>query len=497
MKKRNCGVLLHLTSLPSKYGCGDFGQPAFSFIKTLSQSAQNFWQLLPLNPLLALNSFSPYSSFSSNAISSLFLSPENLYELQLADRNDLTPFNTNSPQTNYQRVSLFKDHLLEKAWKRMERKLPSHTGFTLFCEKNRYWLDDYALFIALKISNNHAPWYEWPQPLKLRNPKALQSAKLRYEEIIQKTKFTQFLLDSQLENLREFAHSHNVHLIGDLPFYQNCDSVEAWTQPFCFKLNENLTPAFLSGMPPDIYSPLGQRWRNPVYNWDQLKRCNYKIWKNRLRRMFSLYDMIRLDHFRGFVSYWQIDATLGDARKGTWVDVDTDHFLGEMARHFPTFPVFVEDLGASNAKVREVVSSFNLPGSRVLQFGFDPFSPNNIHLPHNYPHNCVASTSTHDTNTIIGWFRAADTEQKNKVLDYVGESHSLKGLHTKLIRSVMISQADTVIIPFQDILGLGEEGRINHPGSGSNNWSWRYSAERIEHSVFKDIARMSEIYDRV
>ncbi len=489
---RRNGILLPLSSLPSPYAIGDLGPPALDFVNFLHRSKQTLWQLLPLNSISPFQHFSPYSSNSSLACSTHYLSPELLLQNGMLERQDLVSL---TPPSNFREAFFFKTDLAKKALDRLSK--PFDSLFEAYCHKNSYWLEDHALFCIL---NNHfkgVSWNTWPGPLRDREPSALSEVGHHFTNQIKLEQFLQFILDYQISELRQACHNKGIQIIGDIPFYVNFHSADVWAHRNLFRLNRDLAPAFLSGVPPDRFSATGQLWGNPVYNWKQMARDQFRWWIGRFERMFAFYDMVRIDHFRGFVSYWQVPAGARTARDGEWVDTPANSFFSTMLRHFPCFPVIAEDLGTIDAKVREVMNCFGFPGTKVLLFAFDTADPANPYLPHNYPSNCLAATGTHDTSTTRGWFeKEADENVKLNLFRYLGREVTSDRIHWELMRLVMMSRANLAVFPMQDILGLGDEARINTPGTAQGNWLWRMPSDYFDPALESELAQMTTIFNR-
>lgn len=496
MRKRGSGILLHVSSLPSPYGIGDLGEPAERFSNFLQSSQQCFWQILPLNSICPFQRFSPYSSNSSLACSLHYLSPEHLVKENLIDRDELHyPENITDPRTTFRNAFNLKMELAAKACRRFEPH--KNDSFHNYCRENRHWLDDHALFRAISSSMEGKAWTSWPQPLKKRAPHALKEAQEHFHHQIILEKFSQFLLDKQIAALRKSCRKKGIQIIGDIPFYVNQNSADVWAHPQLFKLNEDLSPAYLSGVPPDRFSSTGQLWGNPVYNWERMAQDDFRWWTDRFERTFKLYDLVRIDHFRGFVSYWQVPSSSKTAGGGEWVKSPAQPFFRTMLKHFPCFPVIAEDLGSIDSNVRETMHQMQFPGTKVLLFAFDEADPQNPYLPHNLPRNSMACTGTHDTNTVMGWLDTeAGRKTRENVYNYLGRQVPDEQLGWELIRLLMMSSADMVITPLQDLLGLGEESRMNRPGSPGDNWLWRAPEDYAKEQIIRRLEKMSRVYGR-
>lgn len=498
MKKRASGVLLHISSLPSEYGIGDFGPQAYKFVDFLVRSGQSYWQILPLSPPVPVyKNYSPYNGASAFAGNTLFISPQLLYRQGLLNKNDIRN-RPNFPETrvNYQSVSSCKNKLFDAAYEHFERH-KKDSDYKRFCADNISWLEDYSIFVALHRHFRNQSWLKWPAQLRDRKKSALKSVKTQLAQSINREKFLQYIFFRQWQDLKNYCHGHNIRLIGDMPFYVAHESSDVWANPEIFKLTRERKPRFVAGVPPDFFSRTGQLWNNPVYNWNVLKKTGYQWWLARIRHNLNLFDIVRLDHFRGFAAYWQIPAGRKDAVKGRWTAGPKEDFLKKIFERFPSSAFIAEDLGRITPDVRELIEKFQLTTTRVLLFAFGRNSPMSPHCPRNYVKNSVVYTGTHDNNTIRGWFEnEADAQQKKRLFDYIGGRTPIDRIHWELIRLAMNSVSDTVIIPMQDILGLGEDARMNRPATIRNNWQWRLSGRALKPSIAENLRKLAEIYGR-
>jgi 4-alpha-glucanotransferase len=499
MTRRGAGVLLHPTSLPSPYGIGDLGHGSTRFVDFLAECRQHYWQLLPLTPTSTALGNSPYSSDSAFAGNPLLISPELLVHdgwLRPADlRHPALTFDPH--RVEYEAVTTFKTGLLQLAYERAKASLEHHEGLLGFAREQSSWLDDYALFRALKEHYRGAPWTAWPQELRDREPQALEAARERFHDQIVLQQFQQFLFHAQWRALKRYCRDRQIRLIGDLPIYVQHDSADVWAHPDYFKLDGGKQPAVVAGVPPDYFSATGQLWGNPVYDWHRLAQTRYHWWVQRVQHNLALYDLIRLDHFRGFAAYWEIPAGAATAQAGRWVEAPGAALIDEIRRHCPECPLIAEDLGLITPDVTALMERFNLPGMKLLLFAFGEDLPTHPYAPHNYAPHCVAYTGTHDNNTIRGWIRKEiSPEELRRLYTYLGREPDEHLLHWELIRLVMMSVADTAIIPLQDLLGLGEEARMNRPSSGSGNWEWRVMPQQMTRRIVTRLAEMTTIYGR-
>jgi 4-alpha-glucanotransferase len=482
---RASGILLHVTSLPSPYGMGDFGPSAFSWIDLLAQANQSWWQVLPLGPPGDGNS--PYSSFSSFAISALLISPDLLAKDGLLKTSDIVPPSFPSNTVDFGAVIPFKHRLLETAWINFKAGARSDLGPVLeqFRSAQSHWLEDFALFLALRKKFGGAPYPQWPVELAQRQPMALDRARRELADQIELVSFTQFLAHRQADRLKEYAHSKGLRLIGDLPFYVAPDSSDVWAHPELFLLDKERRLLVVGGVPPDYFSAEGQLWGNPVYDWDALRRTGYRWWISRLRSLLAHVDVVRLDHFRAFAAAWHIPQGAANAKTGQWVPGPGADFLREAQKQLGTLPFIAEDLGQITPDVYTLRDQFHLPGMRVLQFAFDGRS-DNPHLTENYISNTVAYTGTHDNPTTRGWFDSLTGDQRQDVLRYAKQ----RGAKTDeaapaLIELVWSSIAALAMTPLQDLLNLSGEARMNTPGNPVGNWRWRCTEEMLSDRAFK------------
>ena len=497
MNIRAGGILMHITSLPSPFGIGDIGPAAWRFVDWLAESNQRYWQILPLNPTSPEYDHSPYQSISAFAANPLLISPALLARDGLLDREDLQGFPGQSgTRVEFNPVVEFKSRLLSNACDRFREKGLS-AGFRAFCARENGWLDDFTLFRVLKEAFGKTAWHQWPEPVRMHHPDALNEVRHTLADRIENEKILQYLFARQWQALRGWCRRKNVRIIGDLPIYVQHDSADVWAHPHLFKLDDHGNPVSVSGVPPDYFSETGQLWGSPIYRWDVMEQQGFDWWVDRIARNLELFEIIRIDHFRGLVAFWEVAAGETTAIHGEWRPAPVWAFLNRLRNRFPFMPFIAEDLGTITADVREVIGHFGLPGMRVLQFGMDGGLPGNPHAPHNYPRHCIAYTGTHDNNTSRGWFeKEADEEMKNRLMRYAGCRFSPERAHETMIRLVMGSVADTAIFPVQDILGLGEDARMNRPGLGNGNWRWRLNDTRGLNRVRKGLADWMWMYGR-
>jgi 4-alpha-glucanotransferase len=495
-KKRSAGILLHISSLPSPFGIGDLGSEAYDFADFLNRAGQKYWQVLPLTPIDAAQSYSPYSSVSSMAGNIWFISPEKLYEDGYLGKDDITVSSgVKSDRVSYAKAIQQKSKLLAKAFK--SNKAQRKAAFEAFCDREAYWLDDFAVFMALKTAHKNKPWHEWSDPYKQRNLKNLLKFSSENQTEISFIKWQQYIFFYQWKNLKRYCNDLNVQILGDLPFYVGYDSVDVWSRQEIFKLSKAGTMAGVAGVPPDYFNDQGQLWGMPVYRWDVLKDQGYDWWIRRIRKNMELVDLLRLDHFRAFADYWEVPAKEKTAVRGEWKFGPGEHFFSVLKQEFGKLPFIAEDLGDISPIVYKLRDQFRLPGMKVLQFAFGDHFEKSDHIPHNYSTNFFAYTGTHDNNTTVGWYRK---ELKNKVKDvlklYANSSVTEKNIHEAMIRLIYASVAKTAIVPMQDILGLDESARMNVPASTKKNWGWRLTSDDYtkEEAWLRQLA---ELYNRL
>jgi 4-alpha-glucanotransferase len=488
---RSSGILLHVTSLPSPYGIGDLGPSAFSWIDRLQDAGQGWWQSLPLGPTGYGNS--PYQSLSSFAGNSLVISPEGLISDGLLNVSDCAS-QFPSDVVDYDSVIPFKERLLEKAWTRFisGERSDLRPAYEEFCATQETWLEDYALFRALKNKFDGSYYLEWPEDLIQRKPAALAKARRELAREIDRFRFEQFLLLRQADQLKEYAHAKGVSLIGDLPFFVSPDSSDVWANPELFLLDERRKPRFVAGVPPDYFSADGQLWGNPVYTWDALRSTGYRWCIDRIRTLLGHVDVIRLDHFRGFAAAWQVPAGAKTAQSGEWVPGPGASFFQAIGRELGRLPFIAEDLGTITADVALLRDQFRVPGTRVLQFAFDGRA-DNPYLPHNFVSNTVAYTGTHDNPPTREWYEQLPDSQKQTLWGYLNRQllNSAQAAPA-LIELAWASVAALTVVPLQDVLDLGVGSRMNVPGRVGGNWRWRFTEEMLSTTAFEWLRELTE-----
>jgi 4-alpha-glucanotransferase len=486
---RSSGILLHISSLPSPHGIGDL-RHARDFVDFLAAAGQSYWQVLPLSPTIGIFGNSPYMSYSAFAGNPLFISPEILREDGLIDEQDLRPDSFSNYYVEFEKVNGYKRDILARAWSRFKSR-PEKSGFLDFCHKNSAWLQDHALFMALKKKFNLAPWYEWPYDLRCANKKSLLVVTHELDESINYYRFEQYLFFRQWKKLHEYARKKGVRIIGDIPFYVGTDSVDVWANQNIFELDpKTRMPVSIAGVPPDYFSATGQRWGNPLYRWNtrknEVRKQLYDWWHKRFATIFTLVDVIRIDHFRGFESYWSIPAADETAENGKWKRGPGIQFFREMENRMGFLPVIAEDLGMITPAVEKLREDLGFPGMKVLVFAFDGDN-DNAYLPYNYTDpNWIVYTGTHDNDTVVGWYLDPDLPSESKAQMKRAanrEDEDVDRVHKDFIYLAMSSTARLCLIPLQDVLGFGNDCRMNRPATTDGNWQWRCAPENLNEYV--------------
>jgi 4-alpha-glucanotransferase len=493
---RASGLLLHVTSLPSPYGIGDVGPAALAWINRLSQAGQSWWQALPLGPTGYGNS--PYQSLSSFAGNGLLISPDWLIEDDLLQPSDCEMHFLPQNEIDYNAVIPFKHRLLAKAWDNLNAGARSdlRADYEQFRNNQAHWLEDYALFRALKEKFDDAYYLKWPAELVEREPAALDRMRRELADQIGQVCFAQFLLFRQGERLKAYAHSKGIGLIGDLPFFVSSDSSDVWAHPELFLLDEHRRPRFVAGVPPDYFSAQGQLWGNPLYNWDALRQSGYRWCISRLRSLLAHVDVIRLDHFRAFAAAWHVPAGAPTAQPGKWVPGPGADFFRAVERELGALPFIVEDLGLITPDVYALRDQFHLPGTRVLQFAFDGHA-DNPYLPDNYVTNAVVYTGTHDNPTTHGWFEELPDDQRQNLWEYLKRPGGESGEAAPALMALAWSSvAALAMAPLQDLLNLGNSARMNVPGRAEGNWRWRSTEDLLSEQPFEWLHELTKNSNR-
>jgi 4-alpha-glucanotransferase len=500
LSSRGSGILLHVSSLPSPFGIGDLGEGAYRFVDFLIEAGQNFWQILPNHFTVPYYGHSPYMSISAFAGNPLFISPELLFQKGLLRRTDLeTPSPFPEGYVDYSRVTAFKEKILTIAWRRFTERPQKDMGrqWERFCSDNDDWLSDFALFIALRTRFHRQNWSDWPRGIRDRRMDDLRSAEKELSKEIKREKFRQFLFFNQWESLKKYCNDRKILIIGDMPLYVGHDSADVWSHPVLFHLDKKKKPSVVSGVPPDSYGKTGQLWGHPLYRWNELKKTGYDWMIRRMTHHLKRSDVVRIDHFRGFVNYWEVPAAEKTAMRGRWVEAPAVDFFTHLIARIPEPSIICEDLGVSPPDFRQVMVRFKFPGMKVLLFAFGKDLPGNPHAPHHHRANSVVYTGTHDNNTIRGWYtKDATSRDRLRLSRYLGKKISLRELHWDVMRLAMMSVAGIAIFPMQDILGLGEEARMNHPGTVTGNWTWRLPAGHLTPHLARRLMKMTTLYGR-
>ncbi|HNS21920.1 MAG TPA: 4-alpha-glucanotransferase [Sedimentisphaerales bacterium] len=497
LRRRSSGILMHVTSLPAKYGVGDFGPEAYQFADFLQAAGQNYWQMLPLNHTTARTGYSPYNCFSAFAGHSLLISPDLLREdglLRRAELSDLPAFPAET--VDYDKATACKSPLFDAAFSRFQsRARPA--DYEEFLHRHHAWLDPYALFVALRKRFRNRLWCDWPAALRDGKGRALEAARGDLREPIEREKFLQYAFYRQYLRLKRYCNERGIQVAGDIPIYVAHDSADVWSHPDLFKLTRDKRPRLVAGVPPDYFSKTGQLWGNPVYNWDRLEETRFDWWIRRLKHNLTLFDFVRIDHFRGFVDFWEVPAGHKTAIRGRWAQAPHTQFFRELFRQIPFAAIFAEDLGFITADVREVVSTYGFPRMAVLQFAFDGDPARNVHMPHNYGENLIVYTGTHDNNTTRGWFEKDLTKPtRQKLFDYIGHKVPASDVSWELMRIAMASVAKIAIVPMQDVLGLGAAARMNFPAKSQGNWRWRMRSGQTTSRVAERLRKLTVAYAR-
>jgi len=482
---RASGVLMHVTSLPSPYGIGDVGPTAVAWVDRLHETGQRWWQVLPLGPTGYGDS--PYQSLSSFAGNPLLISPAWLIEDGLLRARDCAGWSFSATAVDFDAVKRFKRSLLDGAWRNFSTGSRSdlRPAFERFGQDQAHWLDDYALFHALKARYGGASYLQWPEELVRRTPAALDQARRDLASQVEQVRFAQFVLSRQGARLKAHARAKGVRLLGDLPFFVSPDSSDVWAHPELFLLDAEHRPRVVAGVPPDYFSAHGQRWGNPIYDWDALGARGYRWCIDRVRALLAHVDAIRLDHFRGFTAAWHIPAGAPTAQSGQWVPGPGADFFDAVQKALGGLPLLAEDLGIITPDVSALRDAFHLPGTRVLQFAFDGHA-DNPYLPDNYVPNTVVYTGTHDNSTTRGWYEDMPDAERRNLWRYVKRAGATSAdASPALLRLAWSSVAALAIAPLQDVLNLGNDARMNQPGSADGNWRWRCTSEMLSASAFQ------------
>ncbi len=490
---RKGGVLLPVSSIPSKYGIGTFSKQAYEFVDFLERAGQSFWQILPLGPTGYGDS--PYQSFSTFAGNPYYIDLEELIKKGWLTKEecDACDFGSDDGYVDYEKIYLSRFRILKIAYERSHIKEDKEFG--KFKEDNAAWLEDYALYMAVKNSFHGVSWIEWEEDIRLRKPEAMKAYKEKFADEVEFYQFQQFVFSVQWLALKAYANKKKISIIGDIPIYVAFDSADTWANPELFQLDESCTPTGVAGCPPDSFSATGQLWGNPLYKWEYHKETGYEWWMQRISYCYRLYDVVRIDHFRGFDEYYFIPYSDTTAEFGHWEKGPGYDIFKVMKEKIGKKPVIAEDLGFLTPSVISLVKKTGYPGMKILQFAFDSREESD-YLPHNYSNNSVVYTGTHDNDTTMGWYDSLNRQDKAFAKRYLNIK-AKKEIYWEFIRAALSSVADTAIIPVQDYLGLGSEARVNMPSTLGNNWKWRLRDGQLDDSLAERIREITKLYGRI
>lgn len=489
---RKSGILMHISSLPSPYGIGTMGKEAKKFVDFLVKAAQSYWQVLPICPTSYGDS--PYQSFSSFAGNPYFIDLDFLCKEKLLKKQECESYTWGKDISKVDYGTLYQNRypLLHKAFERFQKKIPE--DYDIFCQEQADWLEDYALFMALKDARDGVAWTEWEPELKRRDEEALGQAKLELAQEIDFWKMLQYLFYKQWDDLKQYANGKGIKIIGDVPIYVAMDSADVWANPKQFYLDKNLQPIDVAGCPPDAFSDDGQLWGNPLFRWNVMKKDGYSWWTRRLEKVSKLFDVVRIDHFRGFESYYAIPFGDSTARNGEWRKGPGIHLFRSIEKKLGKMDIIAEDLGFLTESVRKMLDDSGYPGMKLIQFAFDTREDGD-YLPHNYTRNSVVYAGTHDNDTILGWMKTAPRASVSYAKEYLQLTQE-EGYHWGVMRAVWSSVSDTAVVTMQDLLGIGSAGRMNTPSTLGGNWMWRMKPDAIDSKLTRKIRRQVELYGR-
>nr|WKN36193.1 4-alpha-glucanotransferase [Tunicatimonas sp. TK19036] len=500
IKQRRSGVLLHITSLPSKFGIGNLGPEAYRFADFMQRSGLTYWQILPLNPVDKASGYSPYSSFSAFAGNPLLISPELLLKDRMLNKeelNNLPDFATDKVEFE-KAVPLLKT-LLEAAFERFTRSRSKtlRNSYDQFCMFEADWLDDFADFTAFKQHFKNSSWDQWPAEIRDRDVLAMDALRQKVQRTIDQTKFEQFIFFRQWNILKEYCQKKGIHFFGDIPFYVGYDSADVWAHQSIFKLKKNKLPKSVAGVPPDYFSETGQLWGMPIFDWKKLKKKNYQWWLHRLTHNFDMFDLIRLDHFRAFSAFWEVPASEKTAINGTWQKGPRKKFFKRLQKKHKQLDIIAEDLGDIDQDVHDLMNAFDFPGMKVLHFAVGDGMPKSGYISHHHEPNSVVYTGTHDNNTTKGWFNQLKDVDRKRLSEYLQQKVTADNVAWLLSNMAMRSVCRLCVIPMQDFLNLGEEAIMNRPSTGTDNWLWRMAPKSTTPALARNIHKMNEQFDRL
>jgi len=492
---RKSGILLPISSIPAKYGVGTFSKQAYEFVDFLVEAGQKLWQILPLGPTSYGDS--PYQSFSTFAGNPYFIDLEQLMELGYISKEDCegVNFGTNPEYVDYGQMYANRFPILRKAYDAaLSKGMQQEEGYRKFMEENAYWITDYALYMAVKTSFDNICWTDWDEDIRLRKPEAVQAYAEKYTYEMGFYYFQQYMFHIQWKELKEYANDNGIEIVGDIPIYVALDSADTWANPELFQLDEENLPIGVAGCPPDAFSETGQLWGNPLYKWEYHKETHFAWWMKRIAHCYEMYDIVRIDHFRGFDEYWFVPYGDETAQNGKWLPGPGIALFETMKEVLGEKKVIAEDLGFLTESVLELVDNTGFPGMKVLQFAFGG-GADNAYLPHNHKKNSIVYTGTHDNETTVGWYWNLDEHTRKHVKDYFDITDETK-VNWTFIRAALSSVADTVVIPMQDYLGLGNEARINTPSTLGSNWEWRMKEDACTSELAEKIKKLMKVYGR-
>ena len=493
LTQRRSGILLHPTSLPGKQSIGSLGQEAYDFVDFLEATGQSVWQTLPLGP--TGYGHCPYSSFSAFAGNPLLINLALLVEAGDLQQSELLQSSPETTRADFTAATKLQLPVLHSACENFkQRGTPARQqAFNNFCHQQAFWLDDYALFTALRKKQQDQCWQHWPEAIKQRDNSTLLKVEEQQQESIYLQKYLQFIFFEQWFSLKKYANNKGIEIFGDLPIFVAEDSADVWAHQELFYLDEQGRSTLVAGVPPDYFSATGQRWGNPLYRWERMAEDNFSWWQTRFRWNLELFDLLRVDHFRGFSSCWAIPAAETTAKNGDWMEVPGEQLFTLLQQEFNPLPIIAEDLGIITPEVEQLRDRFGFPGMKILQFAFDS-GPDNPYLPANHIPNSVIYTGTHDNNTTLGWWNALDTTARQKVRDYL--QNPCENIPWPLIETALASCANLAIIPLQDILSLPAAARMNIPGTATENWQWRFQSEDLTTAIADRLKNLSQLYGR-
>lgn len=499
MNMRGAGILAHITSLPGSPFIGDLGAAAHEFVEFLNSAGQAVWQLLPLQPTEAGQGNSPYSSSSAMAGNILLISPQKLLDDGLLNTGDLPTEPFEESRTDYPKALEYKNSILEKAyanWSNINDE-NSKKEFDDFCGAEDYWLNDYALYVVIKQQQENKPWFGWPDDLKNRKPDALADLQNKLAENMRQVKWRQMIFNRQWQQLREHCASKNIRLVGDIPIYVAYDSADVWSHRDIFTVHEDGSLAQVAGVPPDLFNENGQLWGMPLYDWQLLNSRQYDWWIKRVKKNTAWFDILRLDHFRGFSSYWSVPASAATAKEGRWEPGPGTDLFNEIKTQLSGLPFIAEDLGEIDEPVYILRDELNLPGMNVLQFAFGNNMSKSPYIPHHHRQYSVVYTGTHDNNTTLGWFSDMKPDEKKRLSRYMGTRVTEQNVVDKLCRLAYMSVSALAILPMQDVLGLDGSARMNMPASAEGNWAWRMTKQQVTDKVIARLREWGDTFNRL